>query len=192
VNGATPLHVAAVKGHAAVTKQLLAARCIVDLQDENGFTALRVAVRLGHVGIATLIRNEKQETPRLGIRVVINGLVAKPEVNGCTGTAVSFDVDTGCYLVEVAESGTVKRFHRAWNSQDAFAAPDNSSSFMIKPCNLLKCGITTTVVKALVSDAFAAALAAVPADDWGRTWPSDRTFKAETAYYCEVEKDLLG
>jgi hypothetical protein len=71
----------------AVTKQLLAARCNVDLQEDenglNGATALQVAERLGHVGIATLIRNQKQETPTLGNRVVVNRLVAKPELNGC-------------------------------------------------------------------------------------------------------------
>jgi hypothetical protein len=54
--------------------------------------------------------------PLLGSRVVINGLVAKPELNGRTGTAVTFDDDKGRY--SVALDGT-------------------SSSFMIKPCNLL-------------------------------------------------------
>jgi hypothetical protein len=58
----------------------------------------------------------KEETPLLGSRVVINGLVAKPELNGRTGTAVSFDADKGRYSVEL---------------------DDTSSSFMIKPCNLL-------------------------------------------------------
>ena len=66
--------------------------------------------------VATLIRNNKQETPLLGSRVVINGLVAKPELNGRTGTAVSFDDDKGRYSVEL---------------------DDTSSSLMIKPCNLL-------------------------------------------------------
>jgi hypothetical protein len=58
----------------------------------------------------------KEETPLLGRRVVINGLVAKPELNGRTGTAVSFDDAKGRYSVEL---------------------DDTSSSFMIKPCNLL-------------------------------------------------------
>jgi hypothetical protein len=47
--------------------------------------------------------------------VVINGLVAKPELNGRTGTAWSFDDDKGRYSVEL---------------------DDTSSSLMIKPCNL--------------------------------------------------------
>ena len=115
-HGFTPLHLAAANGHAAVTKQLIAARCSVDLREEEGFTALQVAERLGHAGVATLIRNKKQETPLLGRRVVINGLVAKPELNGRTGTAVSFDDDKGRYWVKL---------------------DDTSSSFMIKPCNLL-------------------------------------------------------
>jgi hypothetical protein len=115
-NGMTPLHWAAHDGHAAVTKQLLAVRCNVDLQTNTGANALQLAEDQGHAGIATLIRNRKQETPLLGRRVVINGLVAKPELNGRTGTAVSFDDDKGRYSVEL--DGT-------------------SSSLLIKPCNLL-------------------------------------------------------
>jgi hypothetical protein len=43
---------------------------------------MQVAEQEGHDGIATLIRNRKHEAPLLGRRVVINGLVAKPELNG--------------------------------------------------------------------------------------------------------------
>jgi ubiquitin len=55
------LHYAAAKGHAAVTKQLLAARCNVDLQANNGATAQQLAEGQGHAGIATLIRNKKHK-----------------------------------------------------------------------------------------------------------------------------------
>jgi hypothetical protein len=51
----------------------------------------------------------------LGVSVVINGLVGKPELNGRKGTAVSFDDDKGRYSVEIYGSST---------------------SFMINPCNL--------------------------------------------------------
>ena len=115
-NGFTPLHSAAIKRHEVVTKQLIAARCNVDLQAKDGATALQFAERQGHAGIAALIRNRKQETQLLGSRVVINGLVAKRELNGRACTAVSFDEDKGRYSVEL--DGT-------------------SSSLMIKPCNLL-------------------------------------------------------
>ena len=114
MDGATALHLAAHLGHAAVATQLLAARSNVHLQADNGRTALQFAEDKGHTEIATLIRNKKQETPLLGRRVVINGLVAKPELNGRTGTAVSFG--TLFYSVEL---------------------DDSSSSLMIKPCNLL-------------------------------------------------------
>ena len=70
----------------------------------------------GKLESPTLIRNRKQETPLLGSRVAINGLVAKPELNGRTGTVVSFDDAKGRYCLEL--EGT-------------------SSSLMIKPCNLL-------------------------------------------------------
>jgi len=110
-DGRSPLHEAAYSGHEVVTTQLLAARCNVDIQTKKVLSALQLAERQGHAGIATLIRKEKQETPLLGRRVVIE----KPELNGRTGTAVSFDDDKGHYSVEL----------------------DDTSSLMIKPCNLL-------------------------------------------------------
>jgi hypothetical protein len=41
---------------------------------------------------------QSAEAPLLGSRVVIHGLVAKPELNGRAGTAVSFDDDKGRLL----------------------------------------------------------------------------------------------
>ena len=38
--------------------------------------------------------------------VVIKGLVANPELNGCTGTVLRFDHDQGRYSVELDERGT--------------------------------------------------------------------------------------
>jgi hypothetical protein len=59
--GATPFFGAAAYGHSAVTKQLLAASCNVDLRSEMG-TALQVAQRQGHIGVTILIqRNKKQK-----------------------------------------------------------------------------------------------------------------------------------
>ena len=46
---------------AAVTKKLLAARCNVDLEAGNGATALQVAERQAHAGIAKLIRSEQHK-----------------------------------------------------------------------------------------------------------------------------------
>ena len=57
-----------------------------------------------------------QETPMLGRRVIIVGLVAKPELNGRAGTALSFDDDKGRYFVNLDEP---------------------CSSMLLKPCNLL-------------------------------------------------------
>jgi hypothetical protein len=66
---------------------------------------------------------EKERTPLLGRRVVICGLVAKPELNGRTGTAVSFDDDKGRYSVELDET---------------CASLMISASLMMKPCNLFR------------------------------------------------------
>jgi ankyrin repeat protein len=128
VNGATPLHWSAYGGHEAVTSQLLAARCNVVLQADDGATALQLAEDQGHAAVATLIRNRIQEYPLLGRRVVINGLVARPELNGRTGTAVSFDDDKGRYSVEL----------------------DDTSSFMIKPCNLLPTQVCSVALCSLL------------------------------------------
>jgi ankyrin repeat protein len=66
VDGGTALHAAAFGGHVAVTKQLLAARCNVDLLTNDGATALQVAERQGHAGIATLIRNKTHKSADRG------------------------------------------------------------------------------------------------------------------------------
>jgi ankyrin repeat protein len=60
----TPLIHAAHQGHAVVSKQLLAARCMVNLEAKHGRTALQIAEFFGHTGIATLIRSRKQEIAR--------------------------------------------------------------------------------------------------------------------------------
>ena len=67
---------------------------------------------------SSLYGNTAPKTPLVGKCVVINGLVAKRELNGRTGTAVRFDTAEGRYSVELD------------------VPHDESSSFMIKPCNL--------------------------------------------------------
>ena len=55
------MHAAAFNGRSAVTTQLIEARCNVDLQANDGATALQCAEDQGHAGIATLIRNKKHK-----------------------------------------------------------------------------------------------------------------------------------
>jgi hypothetical protein len=45
---ATPLHISAYGGHAAVTKQLIAAGCNVDLQEQGGGTALQLQIPVSY------------------------------------------------------------------------------------------------------------------------------------------------
>ena len=52
-NGSTLLHIAAQRGHAAVTDQLIAARCNVDRQAKNGATPLFIAAYHGHAAVTT-------------------------------------------------------------------------------------------------------------------------------------------
>jgi ankyrin repeat protein len=114
-SGATPLFVAVKSGHAAVTKQLIAARCDINL-GVDGFTPLQMAQMLGRAGLVMLIRNQAkmQETPLLGRRVAIIGLVAKPEFNGRTGTALSFDDDKERYSVELDKCSSLMML-KPWN-----------------------------------------------------------------------------
>ena len=123
----------------------LAAGCNVGLREKGGRTALQIAQSEGHSGVATLIRNggkrctaahtlptpkpqschvdtaerktedKEQEKQLLGRLVVISGLLAKPELNGRTGTAMSYDDDKGRYCVKLDQTST---------------------SLIIKPCNL--------------------------------------------------------
>ena len=53
-DGLTPLHLAAGKGNAAVTKQLIEARCNLDLQTLHG-TALDFAAGSGHGTVTELL-----------------------------------------------------------------------------------------------------------------------------------------
>jgi ankyrin repeat protein len=52
-NGSTLLHIAAQRGHAAVTDQLIAARCNVDCQAKYGATPLFIAAYHGHAAVTT-------------------------------------------------------------------------------------------------------------------------------------------
>jgi ankyrin repeat protein len=49
--GATPLLCAAINGHAAVTEQLIEARCNIDFQNKDGATALYFAAQNGHPSV---------------------------------------------------------------------------------------------------------------------------------------------
>ena len=53
--GFTPLYIAAQEGHAAATKQLIEARCNVDLQDEHGCTPLFIAAEKGDAAVTELL-----------------------------------------------------------------------------------------------------------------------------------------
>ena len=46
-SGATPLYIAAHNGHASVTKQLIEARCDIELQQNVGYTPLCIAATMG-------------------------------------------------------------------------------------------------------------------------------------------------
>jgi ankyrin repeat protein len=53
--GPPPLHCLAKNG--SVTKQLIAARCSVDLQDKDGYTPFFITTQQGHVDIVELLIN---------------------------------------------------------------------------------------------------------------------------------------
>ena len=54
--GATPLLAAAANGHVDVTKQLLEARCNVDLQMQDGESALYIEAKNGHASVTKHVK----------------------------------------------------------------------------------------------------------------------------------------
>jgi hypothetical protein len=78
-------------------------------------TPLQVAERNGHTELSTLIHNKNHDTPLLGRRVVVNGLVAKPELNGRTGKAMTFDYDKGRYYVELDDTSSLPVMIKPYN-----------------------------------------------------------------------------
>ena len=69
-SGATPLHTAAREGHEAVTKQLIEARCNVDLQANDGCTPLHIAAHQGLLMCCYCLADEIQKLKELGDKAV--------------------------------------------------------------------------------------------------------------------------
>ena len=86
MDGVTPLHLAAGNGHEAVTKQLIQARCNVNLQeDENGGMALHVAAFHGRATVTKQLL-----TARCNVDLQANDDATAPqaaELEGHTGIA---------------------------------------------------------------------------------------------------------
>jgi ankyrin repeat protein len=61
--GRTALHLAAGKGHEAVTEQLLAALCNVNLQAKNGGTVLHLAAAKGLIAVTDQLIAGRGEAP---------------------------------------------------------------------------------------------------------------------------------
>ena len=78
---------------ASLTKKLLAARCNVAASGSSCSTPVNTAITKLLVSVSLL----------LGRRVVINGIVANPELNGSTDTSVRFYGDEGRYSVKLDE-----------------------------------------------------------------------------------------
>lgn len=54
-DGQTPLHLAAIQGHTAVTRYILENNALTNVQDSSGATPLHEAIRYGHTDIAKLL-----------------------------------------------------------------------------------------------------------------------------------------
>ena len=90
------LYNAAEEGQTATVRALLStpgSQSVINWQDSDGRTPLYIAAQCGTAGVVALLIAARcdvdianQETPLLGRRVVIKGLVKKPELNGRTGT----------------------------------------------------------------------------------------------------------
>ena len=104
--GMTALMAAAHKGHTECVQELLQTGASTELRDQDGRTAMKRAEDNGQAAIAKLLRQHAATppatvaapTPSLsGRRVRIDGLQARPELNGRCGVAGTFDAAKGRY-----------------------------------------------------------------------------------------------
>ena len=108
--GVTALMAAAYRGNKECVQELLAAGASTELRDKYGCTALRAAEARGQAASVELLRRHAATppataatpTPNLsGRRVRIDGLKARPELNGRCGVAGCFDATKSRYEVAV-------------------------------------------------------------------------------------------
>ena len=71
-------------------------------------TSLPDALQLQVIEAAMCDTSDVDEMPLQGRRVILQGLASKPELNGATGKAVSFDADKGRYGVMLDTDETAK------------------------------------------------------------------------------------
>ena len=143
--GSTALMVAAYKGHTECVQELLAADASIEVRNVGGDTALGWAETKGHAAIAELLRQHAAKpsapaavpTPDLsGHRVRIEGLQARPELNGRCGVVGRFDAAKRRYAVAVeGEAGAV--LLKPASLQDASAAPPSAEPTARASCELL-------------------------------------------------------
>ena len=110
VDGDTALLYAAGEGHQESVHELLWAGASTELRNQEGSTALEMAEYEGHTATAELLSEHTAKLPAavatptpnlLGRRVRIEGLQARPELNGRSGVARRFDAAKGRYEVAV-------------------------------------------------------------------------------------------
>ena len=106
----TALLYAAGEGHQESVQELLWAGASTELRNQEGSTALEMAEYEGHTATAELLWEHAAKLPAavaaptpnlLGRRVRIDGLQARPELNGRNGVARRFDAAKGRYEVGV-------------------------------------------------------------------------------------------
>ena len=136
--GGSALMLAAEEGWKECVQELLEAGANTELHDRRGITALVVSEANGHAAIAKLLRQHATRppatvaapTPNLsGRRVRIDGLKARPELNGRCGVAGHFNAAKGRYEVAVGGEAEAVLLKPA-NLQDASTVPPSAR----RPC----------------------------------------------------------
>jgi ankyrin repeat protein len=113
--GHSPLHLAAGYGHADVTKQLIAARCRVDIQDKDGCTPFFIAAQQGHADIVEQMINARckidlASTSRLTEKARGHTRIMTMIQKGLNGHNF-FGKDTGSYEIDTRLSSRPESPH---------------------------------------------------------------------------------
>ena len=128
VGGAwTPLMMASITGYPSITNMLLEAHALTGLRSQQGDSALSIAKSRKHSKIVGLLESHEL----LGRSVWVGGLMARVDLNGQVGAAMSYNEARGRFAVRVG-----------------------SENLLMKAENLSPCGVPDDVLLAATESGY--------------------------------------